>query len=126
MPATRTREPNEGLRRHKLLPADVAKTIPALYSQDGRGMDAIVHLKLFCPYNGRATWYITEGEAGDDDYTFFGYCVSGQRPDCDEFGYVSFNELANAKVFGRVPAIERDRHYSGIGKTVRECLEHHR
>lgn len=128
MPATaRTREPQEGLRRHKLFPAEARRNMPPLYSQDGKGQDAIVHLKLFCPY-GRGTWFLTEGEENEDGgFTFFGYCVSQLGPDCDEFGYVTFDEIANTKVklFGRVevPAIERDMHYSGIGKTVRECLE---
>jgi hypothetical protein len=150
------KEPLQGLRRHKLLPAEIRDHIPALYSQDGKGKDATVYLKLFCPYNGRMTLYVTEASAiidGDDgtvqqdisladafnpgngyigingerikDIRFFGYMISPQGPDCDEFGYSSFNELANVTVFGRVPAIERDCSFE-VGKlTVAECLEKH-
>lgn len=116
------REPQEGLRRHKLLPVEIKKSLPPLYSQDGKGMDAIVHLKLFS-IGGRGTWYITEGEPDGDTFRFFGYCVSPLGPDCDEFGYFDFQEMASVKVFGSVPAIERDCYFDTGKMTVRECLE---
>jgi hypothetical protein len=147
-------EPQQGRRHHKLLPAEDAREIPMLYSQDGKGKDALVRLKLFCPYNGRMTLYVTEGavhlkdrdepisladafesKGGPSivkdtperiaDIMFFGYMVSPLGPDCDEFGYSSFNELAEMKVFGRVPAIERDCHFETGKLTVAECLEKH-
>lgn len=88
--------------------------LPPLYSQDGKGFDATVHVKFFG--GGRWTWYVTEYD-GDD--TFFGYVVSGLGPDCDEFGYFSRSELEALKFppFGLL--IERDRHFTPC--TVREC-----
>lgn len=108
-------EPNQGMRRHKLLPADVRRTLPGLHETDGQGMDAIVRVKLFCPY-GRATLYVTEFD-GDD--TTYGYMVSPLGPDCDEWGYNSFRELAEA-ARGRLPMMERDCGFADM--TVAEAL----
>lgn len=117
---SKTTEPLQGLRRHKLLPADVRRKLPKLCSQDGKGDQAIVHLKLFNAY-GLGTWYITEGEQGEGDFIFFGYCISPLGPDCNEWGYASLNEMATTTKYGRIPAIERDCYFAE-GKTVEECI----
>lgn len=79
----------------KLLTQEIRKRMPFRREQDGKGMDAIVHLKLFNP-RGSGTWLITEGwqivedSKGNDydkglsepiedgerllDVHFFGYC----------------------------------------------------
>lgn len=115
--STTTKEPNEGLRRHKLMPLEVRRTMPALGEQDSLGEDAIAHVKFFSPF-GRGTWYFTEFDGED---TLFGYCVSPLGPDCDEWGYSSLNEIAEATVFGSVPAIERDCYWRT--RTVREAIK---
>lgn len=102
-----TREPNQGTRRHKLLPADVRKALPALYATDGDGT-ARAAVKFFSPYSG-LTIFAFEFDGDDTLFTFTtnGSSDFGQG----EFGYTSFRELASvAKVFGgcAVPAIERD------------------
>jgi hypothetical protein len=99
--ATRTREPNEGLRRHKLMPKALREALPALYAQDGRGDEAVAYGKFFSPYTGY-TFYITEFDGED---TLFGSCNG-------ELGYASLTELAETTVFGRVPAIERDCYWT--------------
>jgi hypothetical protein len=109
-----SREPQEGLRRHKLLPADVLKALPPLYSQDGKGLDAIAHVKFFCPYSGSATWYITEYDPETGE--MFGY-FTGWHGD-GELSYFDFNELAEARL-QRVPMIERDCHWEA--RPLREC-----
>ena len=43
----------------KLITKTIAKQIPALYQQDGKGDDAIAYVKLFTP-DSNWTWYITE------------------------------------------------------------------
>lgn len=106
--ATRTKEPNQGLRRHKLMPADLRKALPALRSTDGQGMGAVAHGKFFSSF-GRYTFYITEFDGED---TLYGYCVSALGPDGDEWSYASLNELAQATLFGGVPAIERDCYFT--------------
>jgi hypothetical protein len=101
---------------NKLVPSSVARTVPPLMSQDGKGMDATVHLKFFNPC-GSATWWITEldpktGEA-------FGY-VTGMSD--DEWGGIDLNELAAVR--GPLGlGIERDLHFSP--KPLREALAAH-
>ena len=45
----------------KLLTQDIRKKMPALYSQESKGGDAIVHLKFFTP-SGSWTWLATYAE----------------------------------------------------------------
>jgi hypothetical protein len=102
------KEPQEGKRRHKLLPKAIREKIPPLYSHDGKPHDEIpVAVKFFSPYSGWK-WYATEGQQEGDDFLFFGYVVGFER----EFGYFSFRELAEVAVFGgKVPAVERDCYF---------------
>jgi hypothetical protein len=86
------------------LTAENKRALPALYANDGKGMDAIAHVKFFNPC-GRQTWYITEYDGED---LMFGY-VTGA--DYDEFGYVSLAELMAVRLqFGLY--IERDIHFT--------------
>lgn len=105
----------------KLLTKPIERALPPLYSQDGKGGDAIVHLKLFTAW-GRGTWYFTEANAiladgtevpmtdpraaDRSDVMLFGYCLSNLGEDCDEYGYSLLSE------FERLPVIERDRHFA--------------
>jgi hypothetical protein len=92
--------------------------LPPLYSQDGKGMDAVAHVKFFHPAS-RYTFFATEFD-GDD--TFFGYCVSPLGPDCDELGYTSLTELKSVR--GPLGlGIERDLHFKPT--TLREALKEH-
>ena len=43
----------------KLLTESLKKKIPPLYAQDGKGDNATVYAKFFCPWNSW-TWYVTE------------------------------------------------------------------
>ena len=96
----------------KLITKEVAKKIPALYSQDGAGMDAIVHVKFFYPA-GAATWYITELDP--EEGLAFGWADLGHG---GELGYVSIAELeAFRGRFGL--GIERDIHFTP--RPLREC-----
>lgn len=94
-----------------LLTAANRAALPPLYSQDGKGKDAVAHVKFFG--GGRFTFYATEFDGKD---TFFGYTVSALGPDCDELGYASLSELESAR-FALTPGgrpvlpVERDRHF---------------
>lgn len=90
-----------------------------LGSQDGKGDDALVILKVFNPY-GSQTWLITEAEKDGDDWYCFG-CAN--LFGFWEWGYISINELANTKVnvFGFKMGLERDMYCKG--KTVRDLKE---
>jgi hypothetical protein len=69
----------------KLITEKVKKELPGLYSQEKKGMDAIAHVKYFCPWNNW-TWYATEFDGKD---TFFGL-VKGFE---EELGYFTLSEL---------------------------------
>ena len=98
---SKTNEPNQGLRRHKLMPEQVRRALPPLYATENiRIDDKIVSLKLFCPYNGWE-WYIVEFDGSD---ILFGYVKGAES----EWGYFSLNELARLTVLGRLPAVERE------------------
>lgn len=101
----------------KLLTAANIAALPALYSQDGKGLDATAYVKFFHP-SSRYTLYITEYDGKD---TLFGYVLSPLGADCDEFGYSSLEELATLKVRGL--GIERDLHFTPT--TLREALADH-
>ncbi|HYK05158.1 MAG TPA: DUF2958 domain-containing protein [Thermoanaerobaculia bacterium] len=92
-------------------------------SQDGRGMQAIVVAKFFFP-SGRYTLFVTEGEPeGDDDFLFFGYCLSALGEDCDEWGYTRLTELQSVERDGLT--IERDLYFPAATKTVAGALKSH-
>lgn len=92
----------------KLLTAENKRQLPALYSQDGKGMEAVAYVKFFHPMS-RYTFYVTEFDGTD---TLFGYCVSPLGPDCDELGYASLQELTELRVRGL--GIERDLHFKPV------------
>lgn len=105
----------------KLLTKAIEKALPALCGQDGKGDEAIVHLKLFNPM-GAATWFITEYDP--EDRIFFGYAdLHGHGPEGGaELGYVSLAELEGLKLpFGL--GIERDIHFTP--KTLAEAKKRH-
>lgn len=57
-----------------------------LYSQDGKGEDAVVVCKFFLQ---GYTWYVLEAEKADNGYEFFGIIV-GQHT---EYGYFTLSQL---------------------------------
>ena len=102
----------DGLRRHKMLTAEDVKRLPALGTTDGQGDEATVQVKYFCPYNGRHTILVTEWDGED---TLYGYVISPLGQDCDEWGYSSLSELANAAgMGGKLPLIERDCYFEPV------------
>lgn len=75
---------------------------PPLYAQEGKGHDAIAHVKLFDPC-GSWTWYLTEWDGTDEA---FGLTCGHEK----ELGYVSLPELATVR--GRLGiGIEIDMHW---------------
>lgn len=77
-----------------------------LYSQDGKGLDAVVSYKFFFPA-GHYTWYITECSREGDAVTLFGVTV-GLEP-VGEYGYISLDELQGLNVHGLT--VERDLYF---------------
>ena len=109
---------NDKIRGMKLLPKEIREQLPPLYSQDGKGGKAVVHVKYFTP-SSSWTWYATEGEPVLDesgrevDFRFFGL-VDGHDK---ELGYFLLSELEEVRGPMGLP-IERDLHWQP--KTLEE------
>lgn len=105
------------MRGHQLMTKELSKELPELYSQDGKGYDALAVVHYFSPFSGW-DWYGTEFDGED---TFFGL-VRGFET---ELGYFSLRELSEAVIeFSehrlRLPAVERDLHWTP--RPLRELL----
>jgi len=90
-------------RGHKMMTKELGKKIPPLYSQDGKGDEAIVYAHYFNPY-GVGEWWILEWDGKDE---MFGYADLG----FPELGYISLSELENVSIGGMELPIERDLHW---------------
>lgn len=99
----------------KLLTKEIEASLPALYSQDGQGEDAVVRVKFFTPWTNW-TWYATEYDP--EDKIFFGLVVGHET----ELGTFSLEEMEEV----RGPAglrIERDLHFTPC--TIAEARAKH-
>lgn len=88
----------------QLLTEELRAQLPGIYAQ-ADNPDPTVHAKFFTPDAGW-TWFVTEGQETEEDFTFFGY-VNGH---CLELGYFSLKELLLARGPMKLP-IERDLHF---------------
>ena len=98
--------------RMKLMTKAILNSIPALYAQDGKGLDAIVHVKFFTPYSNY-TWYATEFDP--EERRFFGYVIGQDK----EMGYFMLNELESLEGPGGTQGVERDMYFDP--KPLKEC-----
>ena len=74
----------------KLLTKEIEAKLPPLYSQDGKGDEALALVKFFTP-DSSWTWYATEYDP--QERVFFGL-VDGLEK---ELGYFSLDELESIK-----------------------------
>jgi len=86
----------------KLLTNALRKRLPPLGSQDGKGLDAVAHVKFFGP-DTSWSWFATEFDGQD---RFFGL-VKGFE---EELGYFSLSELKRSRGILGLP-VERDRFF---------------
>lgn len=99
-------------RRGSIVTTVERAALPALYSQEGRGLNAVAWVKFFDP-TGAGTWYASEFDGED---IFFGLADLGFGE--PELGYFSLAELQS--VSGRLGlGIERDLHWKPV--PLREC-----
>lgn len=94
----------DGVRGHQLLPATVARKLPAIYSQENVD-DPIAQVKLFSPYSG-AVWYLTEYDPSSKQG--FGWADLGYG--MGELGYIDITELEGLNRRG-LPLVERDLYW---------------
>ena len=112
----REREKMSNLRGHKLLTKELRKQLPPLYFTEKNNVKPLAVVKFFSPYTGWK-WYATEFDGED---IFFGLVVGFET----ELGYFSLKELEEVKVFGNVPAVERDLSFEPTPlEQIREELE---
>ena len=107
--ATTWQDNHSGKRRHKLMTKELGDTIPVIGATDNvADYDAVLApAKLFSPYSGWR-WYITEYDAET------GLCFGLVEGFEVELGYFDLTELAEATVFGGVPAVERDLYWQPV------------
>lgn len=101
------------MARQMLLTQANRRALPALYSQDGLGTDAIARVRYF--WGGRSAFYATEFDGED---TFFGYMINEYNE--GEWGYQSLSEMERNASHRRFMGVERDSHFSP--RTVSEVL----
>ena len=77
--------------------------------------DAPVLVKFFNP-SGIGTWYALEGEKVNDDWVFYGVADLG----FPEYGDFVLSELESIKAPPFGLGIERDMHYTGTNKDLKE------
>jgi hypothetical protein len=97
----------------KLMTKEIESIMPALYSQDEKGNDAIAHVKFFTP-DSNWTWYATEYDP--IERMFFGL-VKGFET---ELGYFSLDDLENSRGQLGLP-VERDLYFTP--KPLKEIIE---
>jgi hypothetical protein len=95
----------------KLLTKAIRRKLPPLYSQEEKGLDAIVWVKFFTP-DGAWTWYATEFDGKD---LFFGFVVGFEG----ELGYFRLSELRQVRGALGLP-VERDRYFQPT--TLRDVM----
>ena len=111
--ATSWQDAHSGLRGHELMTQELGDAIPALHTNENvrDHDDVLAPAKLFSPY-GNWTWFITEWDP--ETGLCFGLVEGFEK----ELGYFDLTELAEATVFGGVPAVERDLYWQP--KTIGE------
>ena len=115
-------------RRESLLNDVTRKRLPALYSNEAKGLNAEAVVKFFTP-DSSWTWYASEGSPVDEDgfydtdkekvdFLFFGLVIGHEI----ELGYFALSELEAARGPMGLP-IERDLYFQP--KTLRELQALH-
>jgi hypothetical protein len=108
---TRARETQRRLRGHNFY-APKAVKVPALYAQDGKGLDAVVAVHYFA---SSMDWYMTEVDPATG--RAFGYVVNGSTGE-GELGYFSLPELEALRAGFFV--VERDLYWEPV--TIRQAV----
>lgn len=115
-------------REGGLLDQETRAKLPPLYSNEEKGLEALVQVKFFLTGSGW-TWYASEGSPVDEhgyydtdqpkvDFLFFGL-VSGFEV---ELGYFALSELESVRSPIGLP-IERDLYFQP--RTLRELIDLH-
>ena len=85
---------------YHFFPDEVRESLPPLYSQDGKGLEALALVKFFSP-DSNWTWWATEFDP--DQSIFFGLVEGFEK----ELGYFTLEQIEEARGPYGLP-IERD------------------
>ena len=89
----------------ELITEEIAKRVPPLYANDGKGLDAIAKVHLFsCLSNW--DWYMSEYDP--DTKTGYGLVIGFE----EELGYFSLDEMQEINNSYGFNFIERDEHFT--------------
>ena len=95
--------------RNRIMPTKAQmRKMPSLDSENMDKDDPVAHVRFF--FGGRGAFYAIACDP--ESMLFFGYTISNNGPDCDEWGYVSLSDLEEAsssRIFG---GVERDLYFS--------------
>ena len=97
----------------ELLPEELKNGPPKIGEQEGN-KDPNVYV-VFQFLESGWTWFVTEGDAYEDDICFFGYVVGLER----EWGYFCLSELESVEINGLKVLRDEDH----VPRPFSECLE---
>lgn len=77
--------------------AGIVQTMPETYGQEGKGDQRVAYLRYFA--GGRAAWYITEKDKGNEDTPeqIQAYGIADLYGDGGQFGYINLPEIFSAR-----------------------------
>lgn len=96
----------------ELLPKELKSALPKISDQEGNKNPTVYAVFRF-PLSGW-TWFVTEGDAHEDDTCFFGFVVGRER----EWGYFCLSELESVDING----IKICRVEDNLPRPLSECL----
>jgi len=96
-----------------LLPEELKRALPKINDLEGCKNPTVYAVFQF-PLSGWI-WFVTEGDAYEDDICFFGYIVGLER----EWGYFCLSELESVDVNG----IKVFRDEDHVPRALSECLQ---
>ena len=97
----------------ELLPEELKNALPKISDQEGSKNPTVYAVFQF-PLSGWK-WFVTEGDAYEDDTCFFGYVVGLER----EWGYFCLSELKGVDLNGIRVRREEDH----VPRPLSECLK---
>ena len=97
----------------ELLPEELKNALPKIGDQEGNKNPTVYAVFQF-PLSGWI-WFVTEGDAYEDDVWFFGYVVGLER----EWGYFCLSELGSVDIDG--VKVRRDGDH--VPRPLSECLQ---
>ncbi len=111
------------MAKHKLMTKEVEALLPKLYSTEVVPTEQKVAVVKYFLTGSRYTLYVVEAEKlPDGDFQFFGYCISPDGPECDEWGYTNLSQLAAMKNKMGL-GVERDLYFKPT--KVRDLMNTH-